>query len=48
LPDPEGWELFIKAIEKPDELLMNIAKKAGPANPKDSALQAKCLKYFVK
>lgn len=32
-PDPEGYELLIKAIEKPIDMAVSIASKTAPANP---------------
>jgi hypothetical protein len=45
--DPEGWDLYIKAIEKPAEVVMKFASKVGSSNPEESAVQAKCLKFFI-
>ena len=45
--DPEGWELYIKAIEKPSEVVLKFTSKVGPSNPEESAVQAKCLKFFI-
>jgi hypothetical protein len=48
LTDPEGWELYVKATEKPYEYMLDFATSVAAANPENSQIQAKCLLYFIK
>lgn len=48
LTDPEGWELYAKATEKPYQYMLDFAQNVAQSNPEDVQLQAKCLLYFIK
>ena len=47
-PDPEGYELYIKAMEKPDEIIHEYATKVAQGNPANADLQVKCLCLFLE
>mmetsp|Transcript_17960 Transcript_17960/g.30556 ORF Transcript_17960/g.30556 Transcript_17960/m.30556 type:complete len:460 (-) Transcript_17960:35-1414(-) len=47
-PDPQGWEVMIKAVENPNSIALQIAKKVAPVNLNDPRVVAKCLKLFCE
>lgn len=48
LTDPEGWDLYVKACEKPYEYMLDFAQNVALSNPDNVQVQAKCLMYFIK
>ena len=47
-PDPEGYELYIQALEDSVKLGLTFAQKCFSSNPENADLQLKCLKMFIK
>lgn len=35
LTDPEGWEIFVKATEKPFEFMLDFASNVAQSNPEN-------------
>jgi len=45
-PDPEGWALYLKAIETPDAVILDYASKVAKDTPENVDMQSKATRMF--